>query len=179
MGAEVIGSAALCHGASRRSGFVSLDSPSAAPRTTTAGFTLIELVVTLFLIALVAALATPAIGRSTDALRVRAEVSGVSAFLRRAREGAIVKREVRVVTVDADQRMITDATAENEVRGRRRLPERLTVEADPPTALSIKFSPEGLSNGWRLRLLMAGGVAYRLTVDPITGRVSSRREETP
>jgi len=134
--------------------------------------------VTLFVIALAAGLAMPAIGRSTDGLRARAEVSGVSAFIRRAREGAIVKREVRVVTFDAQQRVITDATGDREVRARRRLPDRLSVEAEA-TDVAIRFSPEGLSNGARLRLVTAGGVSYRITVDPVTGRVVSRREDGP
>jgi hypothetical protein len=102
----------------------------------------------------------------------------VSAFIRRAREGAIVKREVRVVTFDAHQRVITDATEEREVRARRRLPDRLSVEAEA-TDVTIRFSPEGLSNGARLRLVAAGGVSYLLTVDPVTGRVVSRREDGP
>lgn len=131
---------------------------------------------TLFVIALAAGLAMPAIGRSTDGLRVRAEVAGVSAFIRRAREGAIVRREVRVVFLDANERVLTDATAEREVRARRRLPDRLNVEGDGATDVSIRFSPEGLSNGARLRVVAAGGVAYRVSVDPITGRVTSRRE---
>lgn len=148
-------------------------------RSPSLGFTLLELVVALFVIALGTALAMPAIGRSTDALRARAEVAGVSAFIRRAREGAIVKREVRVVTIDAEARTLTDATLEREVRARRPLPGRLTVEVEPPASASIQFTPDGLSSGARLRIVTAGGVAYRLTVDPVSGRVSNRREETP
>jgi prepilin-type N-terminal cleavage/methylation domain-containing protein len=50
------------------------------------GFTLLELIVTLIVIALAVGLAVPAIGRSTESLRVRAEVAGFSAMLRHARE---------------------------------------------------------------------------------------------
>ena len=53
------------------------------PRT--AGFTLLELIITLAILAVVMALVTPAIGRSTEAMRMRAEVAGFAALLRHAR----------------------------------------------------------------------------------------------
>ena len=54
------------------------------------------------------------------------------------------------------------------------LPERVTVEATPPPALTIRFEPEGTSSGADYRVT-AGGIAYRVTVDPITGRVKNTR----
>src|SRR5205807_1038286 len=48
------------------------------------GFTLIELIVTLLVVAVAIGLVAPAIGRSTEGVRARAEVAGFSATLRRA-----------------------------------------------------------------------------------------------
>jgi type II secretory pathway pseudopilin PulG len=147
--------------------------------TSRRGFTMIEIVVLLFLLAAAALVAVPSIGRSTEGLRVRAEVAGFSAFLRRAREQAITRREVRVVTVNAADRVVIDETPEHEVRARRRLPERMTIEADTAPLGGVRFSPEGLSSGGTFRLGLTGGVAYRVTVNRVTGRVTSQREIAP
>ncbi len=140
------------------------------------GFTLLELVVTLFVIGLATAVVMPAIGRGTEALRVRAEVAGFSAFLRRAREQAITTREERAVTVDPAARVVIDEAGNHLVRARRPLADRITIEADPPPALTVRFSPEGVSTGGSFRLAGSNGVAYRVTIDAVTGRVTSRRE---
>lgn len=145
------------------------------PRLAQHGFTLLELVVTLFVIALATAVVMPAIGRGTEGLRVRAEVAGFSAFLRRAREQAITTREERAVTVDPVARVVLDEAA-GQVRARRPLHDRMTIEGDPPAALTVRFSPQGSSTGGAFRLTGGNGVAYRVTVDPLTGRVTNRRE---
>ena len=49
------------------------------------GFTLLELIVSLFVIALAVGLVVPAVGRGTETLRGRSEVAGFSAMLRMAR----------------------------------------------------------------------------------------------
>ena len=64
------------------------------------------------------------------------------------------------------------AGPDGEVRETRPLPERLTVEATPPPALSVRFEPEGTSSGADYKV-RAGDVLYRVTVDPITGRVKN------
>src|SRR5262249_30312555 len=69
-------------------------------RQATAGFTLLELIVTLAILAVVIAMVTPSIGRGTDAVRMRAEVAGFSVMLRHARERAIVSQKPQAVVVD-------------------------------------------------------------------------------
>lgn len=141
----------------------------------TRGFTLLELIVTLFVLALAVGLAVPAVGRGTEGLRVRAEVAGFSAALRHAREQAITTRRPHVVAVDPTEHRLTIAVEGGDVRHTRALPARLRVEANPPPALSVRFEPPGHSTGGDFRLT-GGGVSYRVTVDAITGRVRSRRE---
>jgi prepilin-type N-terminal cleavage/methylation domain-containing protein len=142
------------------------------------GFTLLELIVTLFVLALATAVVVPSIGRGTEGIRVRAEVAGFSAFLRRAREESVTTRTDLSVTVDPVARLVLEETADNEIRARHPLPERITIEADPPAALTVYFSPLGFSTGGTFRVGSPGGVVYRVSVDPLTGRVLSRREPT-
>jgi len=139
------------------------------------GFTLLELIVTLMILMIVAAISVPVVGRSSDAVRSRAEVAGFSAVLRSARERAITSRVSQTVVIDPTNRKITVlAGPEGEVRETRPLPERLTVEATPPPALTVRFEPQGTSSGADYKV-RAGDVVYRVTVDPITGRVKNTK----
>jgi prepilin-type N-terminal cleavage/methylation domain-containing protein len=139
------------------------------------GFTLLELVVTLLVVAMAGALVAPAIGRSTEAVRTRAEVSGFSATFRRAREQAITTQQPFTVVVNPSSRLQTVTTGEDEVRWTRTFSARLKIEAETPSALTVRFEPQGNSSGGEFRLT-AGAVAYRVTVDAVTGRVKNRRE---
>jgi prepilin-type N-terminal cleavage/methylation domain-containing protein len=139
------------------------------------GFTLLELIVTLFVIMLTIGLAVPVIGRSSEAIRARADVAGFSAVLRHARERAITSRESHAVVIDPAARTMTVLAGDaGEVKQRRTLPERVTVQATPPPALTVRFEPQGTSSGGDYRVT-AGDVVYRVTVDPITGRVKNTR----
>jgi len=165
-------------GASTRGGLAGSPPPDPSARPADRGFTLLELVVTLFVLGLATAIVVPAIGRGTEGIRVRAEVAGFSAFLRRAREESVTTRTDLAVTVDPAARLVLEETADNQVRARHPLPERITIEADPPAALTVYFSPLGFSTGGTFHVSGAGGVVYRVSVDPLTGRVLSRREPT-
>jgi len=139
------------------------------------GFTLLELIITLLVIALAVGLAVPTIGRSTEAVRVRAEVAGFSAILRHARERAIVTRTAQAVVIDGQRVSRVAGGPDGEVRETRTLSARLTIEADPPPALTVRFEPQGGTSGGDFRLT-SGTIVYRVTVDALTGRVRSSRQ---
>ena len=145
-------------------------------RSGSRGFTLLELIVTLFVILLTIGLAVPVIGRSSDAIRARSDVAGFSAVLRHARERAITSRQSHAVVIDLATRKMTVLAGglDGDVKETRTLPERLTVQATPPPALTVRFEPEGTSSGGEYRIT-AGDVVYRVTVDPITGRVRNTK----
>jgi len=145
------------------------------PKVGSRGFTLLELVVALLVIAVAMGLVAPTIGRSLEGLRVRSEVSGFSATLRHARERAITSREPHVVVVNPTRRLMTVTGAEDEVRWTRALSPRLTIEAVTPDALKVRFEPQGTSSGGAFRL-STGSVSYRISVDAVTGRVRNHRE---
>jgi type IV fimbrial biogenesis protein FimU len=143
------------------------------------GFTLVELVVVMFLLALVAGLALPSAGRGIETIRLRAEVSAFAAFLRYGREQAITTREAREVRIDADSRSLAlfATGAETPLRTRRLSP-RLTILADPPNATSVTFSPQGLASGGNFTVESPERRSYRIAVDPMTGRVTTHRLDT-
>ena len=145
------------------------------PKVDARGFTLLELIVTLIVIAVAAGLVAPAIGRSTESLRVRAEVAGFSATFRHAREQAITTRQTFTVQVNLTNRMLTVTTGEDEVRWTRALSKRVELRADTPGSLAVRFEPQGTSSGGEFHL-MSGKIVYRVTVDAVTGRVRNQRE---
>lgn len=138
-----------------------------------AGFTLLELVVTLLVLAVAIAVVGPTIGRTTETIRTRAEVARFSALLRHAREQAITTRRSHELVVEPTAHRVT-LRAGDDVRQTRNLPEHLTVQADP-SALTVRFEPHGTSSGGDFRVA-SGNTRYRVTVDALTGRVRTTRE---
>ena len=139
------------------------------------GFTLLEVIVTLLVVTVAVGLVAPAIGRSTEAVRTRAQVAGFSATFRHAREQAITTQQQHTVVVNPVSRILTVTTGEDDVRWTRALSPRVTIEAATPEALTVRFAPQGTSTGGQFRV-SSGTVTYRVTVDAITGRVRNRRE---
>lgn len=146
------------------------------PGRAAGGFTLLELIVTLAILAVVVALVMPSIGRGTESVRMRAEVAGFSALLRHARERAIVSQRPQAIVVEVNNQRVSLRAGgpDGEVRETRALPERLTVEATPPPALTVQFDARGGSSGGDFRL-SSGTITWRVTVDALTGRVRSSR----
>jgi len=139
------------------------------------GFTLLELIITLLVVAVAVGLVAPAIGRSTEALRARAEVAGFSATFRHAREQAITTRQQFTVVVNPTSHMLTVTNSDDEVRWTRALSARVAIESEPPGALTVRFEPQGTSSGGEFRVT-SGKISYRVSVDAVTGRVRNRRE---
>jgi prepilin-type N-terminal cleavage/methylation domain-containing protein len=140
------------------------------------GFTLLELIVTLFVIALAVGIVVPVVGRSTDSLRGRSDIARFSAMLRHARDQAITTRRGHAVVVDPAAHRVLIVAAPDEVRQTRLLSADLGVEATPPEALTVRFEPSGVSSGGNFRLT-TGRMRYRVTIDPFTGRVRVERQE--
>ncbi|MFQ5521157.1 MAG: prepilin-type N-terminal cleavage/methylation domain-containing protein [Candidatus Methylomirabilia bacterium] len=148
-----------------------------APSRAQAGFTLIELVVVLLILGLATGLVLPAVSRSVETVELRAQVAGFSAFLRYGRAQAITKRFAHEVRVEPEVPELTLFAAGSETpKARKRLSPRIRFSADPPGARVVTFWPLGFSNGATFRLEAQSGQTYKVTVDPITGRVSTHRE---
>jgi general secretion pathway protein H len=142
------------------------------------GYTLIETVVVLLVLALAAAVVTPSIGRGVDSIRLRAEVAGVASFLRGARERAIAQHRALEVAIEEDGQALVLKAGAAEPRATKRLPAFMRVTADPPRARPVTFFAYGLSSGGRFRIESTGAVVYVIRVDALTGRVSTRRSES-
>jgi len=148
-------------------------STGAFPGTGSAGFTLIELVVVLFIAGLLIAVAPPLISAAMPGVELKSTAREIAAALRFARDRAILRQTDAAVQLDLDERRYT-------VSGRTKvsaIPERVEVLLDTvQTELtegaggSIRFFPDGSSTGGRVTL-SRGEAVYKVDVDWLTGRV--------
>jgi len=136
------------------------------------GFTLIELVVTLFILALAATVVAPSVVSGVETLKARTEAAGLATFLRGAREQAVTHHRAYEVRVKSAEGVVELRTGDT-VPATRKLAAGVRITVDPP-ARAITFLPQGLSSGARLRVEL-GSRAYLIVVDPLTGRVATTR----
>lgn len=143
-----------------------------------AGFTLMELVVVLALIAVAAALVAPAVGRTADGVMARAEVASVAAFLRGAREQAVTGQRTIQVSLERDAHSLllrhAGRDGQEGAPTRRAFSALLRVDGTAIPA-AIVFLPQGMSSGGRLTVETTGPRRYIVSVDPLTGRVTTQR----
>src|SRR2546427_12348685 len=102
------------------------------------GFTLLELLVTLLVLAVVLSLAGPTIGRSVEGVRTRAEEARFAAMLRHTREQAITTRRPHSLLVDPPGHRVM-IMSDDEERETRAPPQHPAVEAEPPPALTVRL----------------------------------------
>jgi prepilin-type N-terminal cleavage/methylation domain-containing protein len=132
------------------------------------GFTLLELIVTLSVLALAVALVTPAIGRGTDALKARAEVAGFAAVLRHARELAISTQRPHRVVIDPEaHRMAIVAPPPASVEPERVAPGARRPSTDRSPSTDKSPSTDAASTETQVRETRA--LSPRLTVEAIKG----------
>jgi general secretion pathway protein H len=140
------------------------------------GFTLLELVLVLAIIALATLLGAGAIGRGMEGLRLRSAANGVAAQLRFTRAQALATGEPQRFTIDPS------AHAWTAPKGRHgELPASASVafigarEAQPSEGEgAVVFFPDGAATGGRVRL-QQGGAAWQVDVAWLTGQVAVSR----
>ena len=141
-----------------------------------AGFTLLELIVVLGVVALMAALAFPTLIAGRSGADLKSAVSVVGAGLRQARTDAIFQSREVPFMVDVDERQITAGR-----RGTELLPPSIDLtfrtaesEVDTQSRGAIRFYSDGSSTGGWIELAARDSERkpVRISVDWLTGRVS-------
>ena len=143
-----------------------------------AGFTLLETLVALALIAVLLAVAVPAL-IPTPGVELRAVARVVATGLRQAKLEAQRNRRSTALQVDVESRTLT-------LEGRQRvrqLPPEIEVEITTaeqemlsPDRGGIRFYPDGSSTGGRISLSLEG-LKTRVDVEWLTGRVKVTEED--
>jgi general secretion pathway protein H len=136
-----------------------------------AGFTLIEMVAVMLIIAIVAALAVAVVPGSGRA-QLKAAALETAALLRRERLGAIMTGRERAVSLDAERRILVgDGGAVVAIPRDVALDVIGVDELWSGRRAVARFHPDGASSGARLRLSREG-VAYEIRINWYTGGVA-------
>jgi general secretion pathway protein H len=135
-----------------------------------AGFTLLEMLVVLALIAIAASIAMPMIGRPSDRLRLQSMVGDFISAVRLTREAAILRNAEASLAVDVDRRTVRSSAGRSFpfaqdviVKLEFAAPERA---AD--TTGGFRFYPDGSSTGGSVMLSLPGRQA-KICIQWLTG----------
>ncbi len=142
------------------------------------GFTLIELIVVLMLVALVITVAAVSLTRGLSGAKVRAAGQDLVAALRYTRAQAIVTHKQQALELDVEKRSYT-APKRKEVQLPKDMELRLLTAAEEQTGETtgrVRFYPDGSSTGGRIKLV-AGARAWDVEIAWLTGEVRLREGE--
>jgi len=142
------------------------------------GFTLVELMVVLVIIALIMGLVATSMSRSISGAEARAASRKLVTNLRYTRARAIIDKSEQVFQVDTDNRSY-QAPGRQQVT----LPEGVDVtittarsELTSEAVAGIRFFPDGGSTGGHIELTV-NGREYRINIAWLTGEASLQRIE--
>lgn len=135
------------------------------------GFTLVELIVVLAILAGIAALVAPSFSRTLASARLRTAASDVRTTLARGRALAVAAAKERTVAFDLSR---GEFGVDNEAV--RRLPDTIRLGAVLPGeerrergGVRVRFFPDGSGEEAEISVTAEDGGTLRVTVDPLTG----------
>jgi general secretion pathway protein H len=138
-----------------------------------AGFTLIETVCLLAIVALLAALVLPAFPRATSQTRLAGYAVEVAALLKGDRNAAIRNHAMVATSLNADRRTVRSGASATVVE----IPQDVIFSAllaercaDRPVGSTIDFFPSGASCGGTIAISRQG-LGYQIRVNWLTGGV--------
>ncbi len=140
------------------------------------GFTLLELMIVVLVMALVLAVSYPSLSRGSTALHLRATSRDILNTFRYAREKSVTEQTGMRVTVDRQQQEITLSDSLGEGSRKFALPKDVKIQRvalagtevlDGP--LVIRFLPNGSSDSAEVLLRSDTGAFLRIFSDPIRG----------
>jgi general secretion pathway protein H len=137
-----------------------------------AGFTLLEMLVVLAILALTATMAVPLLPSGSEALRLETASSELTAALRVTRSAAIMRNTQTTLMVDVDRRTFR-STVVPQRSFAPNIEAKLTYASGVRSAPSdggFQFFPDGSSTGGDVTLSLRGK-QVKLCVDWLTGMV--------
>lgn len=150
------------------------------------GFTLLELLIVVVLLALAFSLSYPSLSRGSTALHLRATGRDILGTFRYAREKAVTEQAGMVLTVDRKKQTLVLSDSFREGNRKYNLPKDVRIQSialggtevsEGP--LVVRFLPNGSSDNAEIVLKSNTGGILRIVSDPITGgaRIESGQGE--
>ncbi|MBS0327063.1 MAG: GspH/FimT family pseudopilin [Proteobacteria bacterium] len=167
MGSRHPVAAAVCAGAT--------PAPRGRPtRVRARGFTLLEILIVLVLMAIITATVLPMLGGPVPTSELRGSARALAAGLRLARSEAVSQRRETFLTLDvAGRRFRVDRDPHVHMLPKKVDLKLFTAQNDlvDGSVGAIRFYPDGGSNGGRITIA-AGERKFDVDVDWLTGRVA-------
>lgn len=140
------------------------------------GFTLLELLIVVAVLALALSLSYPSLSRGSTALHLRASGRDILGTFRYAREKAVTEQAGMVLTVDREKQTLVLSDSFREGGRKYSLPKDVKIHRIASGGvevlegpLVVRFLPNGSSDNAELVLRSATGSFLRIVSDPITG----------
>jgi general secretion pathway protein H len=137
------------------------------------GFTLLEIVCVIAMLAILAAIVLPAIPRSTSTTKLQSFATEMAALLKADRNAAVRRRTDITTTVDPASRTVRSGSSGRSIL----LPDDVTFDAklatrcnDRLAGSTIQFFASGMSCGGAIKLARPG-VGFEIRVNWLTGGV--------
>lgn len=148
------------------------------------GFTLVEVIIVLFIIGIASGLVGVWINRGSGNLEIRKFTKEVSAALRYARTRAVSEKKIYCFVIDKEEQKFrlysedTDYTKVDLVSDKP-IPEELqmTVRGSDEESPNVEFYPRGNSSGGVIEVVREDGTGYFITINRITGKVDVEKAE--
>ncbi len=137
-----------------------------------AGFTLIEMLVVLAILALAATAVVPLLSGGTEGLRLQMAAGELAAAFRVTRSAAILRHTETSLMIDVDRRTFTSSVVSTRPFAAD-IEAKLTFASgigSAPSGGGFQFFPDGSSTGGDV-LLTLHGKQSRLCIDWLTGEV--------
>jgi general secretion pathway protein H len=135
------------------------------------GFTLLELVAVLFIIATAAGLVAVAVGKSFDKAQLREEATRLRNTLRHARELSLIERTPVFVKLDSKENLYWIEVNDTKRGNSHTLPRGLFLRTDG----EVVFLPKGQSTGGEVVIENESKKGYIIDVDQTTGEPKLKR----
>lgn len=148
------------------------------------GFTLLELLLVMFIIGLSAALSIPVVGSSIDSLKIKSAAKNLSTILKHARNTAIAEKQPYTVQIKPQENMVFLAPflkpeSKKEIKLSEKAKIAKVTRFNAPAELeekTITFYPRGNSSGGSITIHDANDrPAYIINIEPATARVKVER----
>jgi prepilin-type N-terminal cleavage/methylation domain-containing protein len=138
------------------------------------GFTLLELILVLFIAGVALSLVAGVVGKSRGKALLRQEASDLRNYLRHARERSLMERMPYIVALDPEAGTYWIEKDGEPAGKRRNLPEGIGISGS-----DIVFLPKGNSTGGEITLKDTRERGYIVAVDPVTGQSTVSGLQSP
>ena len=134
------------------------------------GFTLVELLLVLFILGLSAAVVMSSGSRMQEKSMFNTEARKLYLTVKHAREIAIIERMDIVFKVDPEAKKYWIDYGDDKTSETHSIPQKFTL-----TGEDVIFFPKGNSSGGQMEIDNGKGQKYEVNVDPVLGTASIKR----